>query len=229
VPIRVSIRQTEKASATMPGFVSTDGASVLLGEFRSLKIAPDVLRDRLLSDSPAVRPQKGGFFVTALDGQTLIARPRELTDNAVPAGNSLAAELLLRLGDLTGRDDDRRRGAWMVETLGEPLTRYPTAFGYALGAAELAVHGATEVALVGDAGASDFEALVRETASHYLPSLILAGGIASTSEPLPLLRDRPALSGKATAYVCRHYVCDSPVSDARTLGEQLERAASGLD
>ena len=171
----------------------------------------------------------GGFFDTAQDGEKLIARPRELTDNAVPAGNSLAAELLLRLGDLTGRDDDRRRGAWMVETLGEPLTRYPTAFGYALGAAELAVHGATEVALVGDAGASDFEALVRETASHYLPSLILAGGIASTSEPLPLLRDRPALRGKATAYVCRHYVCDAPVSDARTLGEQLERAASGLD
>ena len=170
----------------------------------------------------------GGFFDTALDGQTLIARPRELTDNAVPAGNSLAAELLLRLGDLTGRDDDRRRGAWIVETLGEPLTRYPSAFGHALGAAELAVHGATEVALVGDVGAVDFEALVRETASHYLPSLVLAGGSASTSESLPLLRNRQTLGGKASAYVCRHYVCDAPVTDPRDLGEQLERAASGL-
>ena len=168
----------------------------------------------------------GGFFDTAHDGETLIARPRELTDNAVPAGNSLAAELLLRLGDLTGSEDDRRRATWVLETLGEPLARYPTAFGYALGAAELAVHGATEVALVGTAGADDFEALVRETASRYLPSLVLAGGVADTSERMPLLRDRQAIGGRATAYVCRHFVCAAPVTDAHSLGEQLERAAT---
>jgi len=172
-----------------------------------------------------------GFFDTALDGETLIARPRELTDNAVPAGNSLAAELLLRLGDLTGRGDDRRRGAWVVETLGELLTRYPSAFGHALGAAELAVHGATEVALVGTAGTQDFEALVRETASHYLPALILAGacsGDARRGETIPLLRDREAMGGEATAYVCRGNVCDAPVTDVSSLRRQLERAASGL-
>jgi uncharacterized protein YyaL (SSP411 family) len=173
----------------------------------------------------------GGFFDTPHDGETLIARPRELTDNAVPAGSSLAAELLLRLGDLTGNEDDRRRGRWLVETLGEPLARYPTAFGHALGAADLAVHGATEVALVGTAGAPDFEALVREVAGHYLPALVLAGGIgesAHTDESIPLLRDREAIAGKATAYVCRGYVCEAPVTDARALGEQLERAAGGL-
>jgi uncharacterized protein len=173
----------------------------------------------------------GGFFDTAMDGETLIARPRELTDNAVPAGNSLAAELLLRLGDLTGSDDDRRRGAWVVETLGEPLTRYPSAFGHALGAAELAVHGATEVVLLGQAGAQDFEELVRETASHYLPALVLAGessGDARRDDIVALLRDREAIGGRATAYVCRGNVCDAPVTDANSLRKQLERAASGL-
>jgi uncharacterized protein YyaL (SSP411 family) len=173
----------------------------------------------------------GGFFDTPHDGEALIARPRELTDNAVPAGSSLAAELLLRLGHLTGNDDDRRRGSWLVETLGEPLARYPSAFGHALGAAELVVHGATEVALVGIVGAPDFEALARETASHYLPSLVLAGGSggdARTEEMIPLLRDRETMAGKATAYVCRGYVCDTPVTDATSLGQQLERAAGGL-
>ena len=170
----------------------------------------------------------GGFFDTAHDGEALIARPRELTDNAVPAGSSLAAELLLRLADLTGSEDDRRRGTWVLETLGEALVRYPIAFGHALGAAELAVHGATEVALVGAAGESDFDALVRETASHYLPSLILAGGAPGAENAVPLLRDRTMISGRATAYVCRHYVCAVPVTDARSLGEQLERSARGL-
>jgi hypothetical protein len=170
----------------------------------------------------------GGFFDSAHDAEALIARPRELTDNAVPAGSSLAAELLLRLGDLTGSDHDRRRGSWVIETLGEPLARYPTAFGHALGAAELVVHGATEVALVGALGADDFEALVRETASHYLPSLILAGGAAGASDAAPLLKDRESIGGAATAYVCRGYVCDAPVTDAHSLGAQLERAAGGI-
>ena len=168
----------------------------------------------------------GGFFDTAHDAETLIARPRELTDNAVPAGSSLAAELLLRLGVLTGNDESSRRGAWLVETLGEPLVRYPTAFGYALGAAELAVHGATEVAIVGAREDAGFDALVRETASRYLPSLVLAAGDGNDS--LPLLRDRGMIDARATAYVCRGYVCDAPVTDPKSLGEQLERAASGL-
>jgi uncharacterized protein YyaL (SSP411 family) len=169
----------------------------------------------------------GGFFDTAHDAESLIARPRELTDNAVPAGNSLAAELLLRLGDLIGSDGDIRRGTWVLESLGEPLARYPSAFGHALGAAELAVHGATEVAIVGTRGEADFEALVREAASHYLPSLVLAAGASGASEAVPLLRDRGLIDGRAAAYVCRGNVCDAPVSDARALGEQLERAAMG--
>jgi uncharacterized protein YyaL (SSP411 family) len=168
----------------------------------------------------------GGFFDTAHDHESLIARPRELTDNAVPAGNSLAAELLLRLGYALGREEDLRRGRWVVETLGEAMYRYPTAFGYALAVAELAVHGAAEVAIVGTRGAEDFEALVRETAARYLPSLVLAAGSDAEGDvEIPLLRDRSAAGGRATAYVCRGNVCDAPVTDARALGDELERAA----
>jgi uncharacterized protein len=123
----------------------------------------------------------------------------------------------------------------VLESLGEPLARYPSAFGYALGAAELAVHGATEVAIVGTHGEAGFDALVRETASRYLPSLVLAAGSAemvraerSNEGSIPLLRDRGLIDGRSTAYVCRAFVCDAPTADPRTLGEQLERAATGL-
>jgi uncharacterized protein YyaL (SSP411 family) len=80
---------------------------------------------------------------------------------------------------------------------------------------------------VGALDRPDFEALVRETASRYLPSLILAGGAPGGDEAVPLLRDRATISGRATAYVCRHYACAAPVTDPHALGEQLERSASG--
>ncbi len=77
VPIRLSLRQAENAVATLPGYVSQDGATVLLGEFRPLDGDPAAFREHLLAESPGVRPEKGSFFVTAfLDFQCEKCRQR---------------------------------------------------------------------------------------------------------------------------------------------------------
>ena len=164
------------------------------------------------------------FFDTANDHESLVTRPRDITDNAVPSGTSLAVELLLRISELTQDVSMRRLADWVLESLAEPMARHGIAFGHLLGAADLAVHGAVEVALVGDAASDDFKALAREVASHYVPSLVLAGGQAAETGEVALLRDRPQVDGKATAYVCRQYTCDSPVTDPVALSPQLEGA-----
>jgi uncharacterized protein len=164
------------------------------------------------------------FFDTARDHEALIARPREISDNAVPSGNSLAVELLLRVAELTADSDLRRRASFVLETLAEPMRRHPLAFGHLLGAAELAAFGAVEVAIAGDPASADFQALVDETARHYLPTLVLAGGVGGADAPA-LLSGRSPRDGRATAYVCRGYACDEPVSDPAALAEQLEWAA----
>ncbi len=171
-------------------------------------------------DEPA-----GAFFDTASDHESLITRPKDVTDNAVPSGTSLAVELLLRVAELTHDVDMRRRATAVLETLAEPMARHGLAFGHALGAADLAIHGAVEVALVGARETPDFRALDREVARHYLPSLVLAGGGAADTAGIALLEGRPARDGHATAYVCRQYTCDEPTTDVTTLGRQLEDAA----
>lgn len=65
LPIRVLLRQSADATAAVSGFVSADGASLLLGSFRPLGEDPASLRDRALAESPGVRPPKGSFVVTA--------------------------------------------------------------------------------------------------------------------------------------------------------------------
>jgi hypothetical protein len=164
------------------------------------------------------------FFDTASDHETLITRPREITDNAVPSGTSLAVELLLRVAELTADIELRRRAVFVCEALADPMKRHPTAFGHLLGAAELAAFGAVELAIAGDPASPDFQALAREAASRYLPALVLAGGSAANDSPA-LLAGRTARDGRATAYVCRSHSCDAPVTDPGKLGEQLENAA----
>jgi uncharacterized protein YyaL (SSP411 family) len=162
------------------------------------------------------------FFDTPSDHEELITRPRDVTDNATPSGTSLTVELLLRLGDLLGDTDMTRRAHFVLETLAEPMARYPLAFGHALTAADMALHGAIEVAIVGDPRANDFKALARTVGGTYVPSLVLAGGRAAEAEGIALLADRPERDGKATAYVCRAYQCDEPVTEPRRLFEQLQ-------
>src|SRR3954468_18979067 len=90
----------------------------------------------------------GAFFDTASDAEQLITRPRDITDNAVPSGTSLAVELLLHLSELEHDTDYRRRASFTLESLAEPMTKFPTAFGHLLGCADLEINGTVQVAVV---------------------------------------------------------------------------------
>jgi uncharacterized protein YyaL (SSP411 family) len=102
------------------------------------------------------------------------------------------------------------------------IARYPSAFGHVLGAADMLINGAVEVAIVGDVGTADFRALERAVAERYVASLVLAGGAPRTDDSIALLSARDARGGHATAYVCRGYTCDEPATSVQQLTAQLE-------
>ena len=169
----------------------------------------------------------GAYFDTASDHEALLTRPRDFTDNAVPSGTSLAIDLQVRLAELLGDTARRDRAGQVLESLSEPLARYAPAFGHLLGAADMAVHGAVEVALAGDPAADDFRALAQAVGQNYTPSLVLAGGSGGSGRTgeIALLADKPPRDGRATAYVCRQYLCEEPVTDPSDLPTQLARAS----
>src|SRR6185437_15808625 len=98
--------------------------------------------------------------------------------------------------------DARRRGTYVLETLTPAMTRYPAAFGHLLGVADLVINGAVEIALIGEPSSRDFLALRRAVALHYVPGLVRAGGTPARDDRIALLAGRPAVTGRATAYVC---------------------------
>jgi uncharacterized protein YyaL (SSP411 family) len=128
----------------------------------------------------------------------------------------LAVELLLSLGDYFAVKEYTDKATHMLETVAEPMARYPTAFGHALGAADMLVRGAVEVALAGPVSDERFSALSRAVAERYVPSLLLAGGEA---DGIAVLEGRAR--EEPTAFVCHAYTCAAPTSDPVELREQL--------
>ncbi len=121
-----------------------------------------LLEARALADAMLARfwdDAIAGFYDTAADHESLIVRPRDTGDNATPSGNSAAADVLLRLALIFDNAEYRVRAETVLGGLAPFLARYPTGFGRYLAATEFALDTPKEIALVGDPGAADTQAL----------------------------------------------------------------------
>jgi hypothetical protein len=225
-------RTHTRAETRIPGFLE-DHAAVALGFLSLYQLTFErswLERARTLADACVAHfwdDATATFYDTPSDHERLVTRPRDIADNATPSGTSLATELLLTMAELTGDTEARRKAGLVLDALAEPMTKYGTMFAHLLGAADLAVFGAVEVAIAGDPDADDFGALARVIASRYVPSLVVAGGLGASVLGLGLMEGRTRIGERATAYGCRNYTCQSPATDAATLALQLGNALTG--
>jgi uncharacterized protein YyaL (SSP411 family) len=166
---------------------------------------------------------EGGFFDTPNDGETLLIRPKDIQDNAVPCGNSLACEVLIKMAALTDEGKYRDLAEKSLALITDFVLRYPLGFARWLSAAENAAGNMKQAALLGDAHDENFQRMLQAIRAEYRPGLITAASSHPINESSPaLLRDRPLLNGKSTVYVCEGFVCKQPTTEIETLVEQLK-------
>ncbi len=169
--------------------------------------------------------EHGGFFFTADDHEPLLSRNRSTHDGALPSGLGVGTETLLRLALLTGETRFRDAAGRALECAGPAVQQAPGAYASSLAAADL-LHGPVhEIALVGNAGTAELDALLRVVRGRYLPARVVAlAKPGEAGEPLPLLRGKEPLDGRPAAYVCRDYACREPTSDPERLARLLDEA-----
>jgi uncharacterized protein YyaL (SSP411 family) len=168
--------------------------------------------------------QRAAFYDTSADHEELVTRPRDVYDSAAPSGNSVAVDVLLKLSVLLDREDYRRRAEAILEGLSGAIARISGGFGRLLSALDFYMSTPYEVAVIGNPEAPDTKALLAAVYSAYLPNKVVAGRSESDEEAsrlVPLLADRSVRDGRATAYVCVQYACQSPTTDAEQLKRQL--------
>jgi uncharacterized protein len=164
----------------------------------------------------------GGYFFAPHDGEALIVRTKSGADGSIPSGNAVAAVVLLRLYALTGEDRYRARAEEILRLYQAAATENP--FGYAtwLEALERWSEGATEVVIVGAPESPNARALWRAAASRWIPHRTLVRVEPGATGIPAVAQDRPAVGGRATAYVCKGFTCSRPVHVAEDLLPLLE-------
>lgn len=161
----------------------------------------------------------GAFFFTANSHEELIVRSKDFFDNATPAGNSVAADALLKLAKLTGEEKYERCAVTVLKLVAPQIRRYPNGFGRILSTLEFYLNPVKEIVVLGARGGE----LEREIWRDYLPSkIVVTAASDEAADAIPLLRERKSIAGKPTAYVCENFVCQRPVTTVEELREQLK-------
>jgi hypothetical protein len=172
--------------------------------------------------------KEGGFFFTADDERTdLPWRRKEVYDSAVPSGNSVMLENLLRLGRLLGRSELEEKAAQLAAAFSGRISPSPAAYTQFLGGLDFAFGPAIEVVIAARRGAVDTHAMLKALRRDFLPNMVVlfhpAGkGSQEIAKLAPHAEAMTIIDESATAYVCSRFRCDLPTTDPEKMLARLK-------
>ncbi|HEV7213081.1 MAG TPA: thioredoxin domain-containing protein [Blastococcus sp.] len=184
------------------------------GEGRWLELA-----GQLLDVVTAQFVDEAGWHDTAADAEALVTRPYDPTDGPTPAGVAAAGGAAVTYAALAGSPRHRELGESALASLARLVSRAPRAAGWAAAVGEALLAGPFEVAVSGPAGA-ERDALAAAARASTSPGAVVVVG-EPDAPGVPLLAGRPAVGGRAAAYVCQGFVCSAPVTDVSALSAAL--------
>jgi uncharacterized protein YyaL (SSP411 family) len=154
--------------------------------------------------------EAGGFFFTGTSHERLFHRPKPGQDQAMPAGNAVAAWSLGRLAALTGEARYARAAERTVALFYRQLRDYPA--GWAAMTVALAEQLRPPNVLVLRGRGAELGRWRDEFAREYLPdTMVLA--LADGTPRLPATLDKPPRPEPVNGWLCRGVMCLEPSSD----------------
>ena len=154
----------------------------------------------------------GGFFFTADDHESLIHRSRTFSDEALPAGNAIAAQCLTRLGLLLGETRYLDAAARTLRAAWPQLEHYPHGHAAMLIALEEHLDPPEIIIIRGEASHEWRD----ELAKLYSPRRLVFA-IAADAPDLPEAIAAKQAVDETTAYVCRGMTCSAPINSLAAL------------
>jgi uncharacterized protein YyaL (SSP411 family) len=170
--------------------------------------------------------ETGLYFDSSSASDSLITRPRDFQDGAVPSGNSVMALDLITLSHITMEDDYRARAEAVLRPLATVAESQPLGVSKALCAIEAYLASAQEIAIAAKVGDEMIWEFQKVYFDRYNPNSVIGlavDGDEAAIAGMPFLEYRPLRNGEPAAYLCEHFTCMPPVTTTEELGKLLDR------
>jgi len=181
-------------------------------------------QDELFWDETA-----GGWFSTTGRDPSVLVRMKEDYDGAEPTASAVSVMNLLVLSHLVEDAQWPDRIERTLRLFGTRLEQMGRAVPMMAAALSTYVAGLQQIVIVEGEQAEDADRLARALAQQYVP-FALALRVdrerqARLAAMLPFLAAMQPVGGRAAAYVCRHFACRRPVTNAEALEQELRATA----
>jgi uncharacterized protein YyaL (SSP411 family) len=174
--------------------------------------------------------QTGQFNYKSNRSTALVAKPKDDTDEPIPAGHSVAIMNLLRLSRLTDRHEYLEMAKKSLQVYAGSAAKQPAENSYMLSAVDFYLSPSSEIVFVVDSSKSNWKHLQQVVNHSYLPhSVILYKDVNSHfagTVKTPLTEAHDLIDSKPAVYVCHNFTCDRPITDVEQLSALIKRLAS---
>jgi uncharacterized protein YyaL (SSP411 family) len=163
------------------------------------------------------RDATGHFYLTPSDAATLLIRPRETSDGALPSGNSVQLTNLVRLSRITANPLYEKAANDLLRTTADDITLIPSASAHLMSGLDFLLGPSFEIVLAG----ADVHALQRAVFASFVPNKVVLHSGADIAAIAPFTELQRAVGGRATAYICTNHLCRLPIHDPLKMLELL--------
>ncbi|HAR63861.1 MAG: thioredoxin domain-containing protein [Candidatus Margulisiibacteriota bacterium] len=169
----------------------------------------------------------GGFFMTADDGEILYVRQKELYDNAIPSGNSVAMLVLIMLSRMTGDVSLEDKAHEIPMTFSKKIKQTPAAYTQFMIAKAYEEGPSYEIVIVGDPSSPATEEMIAIVHQEYISNRVVLFRLSEGAKDeilsvAPYLAEYKSVNGKSTVYICKNYTCQSPVTEIQDMLRLLD-------
>ena len=161
------------------------------------------------------------FFFTSDTHEKLIIRPKSNYDLSMPSGNSVAANVLLRLYHILGKKNFFEISTKILENQGQLAAENPFAFGYLLNVLYLYTQIPREITILNDKDSK----LITKLNTKFIPESIMV--LIKNAKELNKLSEHSFFSGKkfdnsqTSVFVCKNFTCSLPLTELSDIEKQL--------
>ena len=171
--------------------------------------------------------KNGGYFFTDSRSEELIVRQKESYDGAIPSGNSVSAFNLVRLGRITMDAEFEKKATRIGEVFGENIKNSPVSHTYLLSVIDYLSGPSYEIIIVDGEkkeGSKEFFKIINK---HFIPNKIVIyksedRDFSKVSGLKAFIDELHPIDNKTTAYICKNYYCELPVTNKEDLIKSLD-------